>query len=62
MFSEATPKPRIPNKRPLRTVLHISPIELARQMTLIEYEILARIKPIVLSLPLTLVYYKNKRN
>lgn len=48
MFSEATPKPRMPSKRPLRTVLQVSPIELARQLTLVEYDIFARIKPIVL--------------
>jgi hypothetical protein len=48
MFNEATPKPRMPSKRPLRTVLQVSPIELARQLTLVEYDIFARIKPIVL--------------
>lgn len=48
MFSEATPKPRMPSKRPLRTVLQVSPIELARQLTLVEYDIFARIKPIEL--------------
>jgi hypothetical protein len=47
MFSEATPKPRMPSKRPLRSVLQVSPIEIARQLTLVEYDIFARIKPIV---------------
>jgi len=50
MFSEAAPKPRLPNKRPLKSVLHVSPLELARQMALIEYDIFARIRPIVLRL------------
>jgi hypothetical protein len=48
MFSEATPKPRMPSKRPLRSVLQVSPIEIARQLTLVEYDIFARIKPIEL--------------
>jgi len=48
MFSEAAPKPRLPNKRPLKSVLHVSPLELARQMALIEYDIFARIRPIEL--------------
>ncbi|KAL6063244.1 RasGEF domain containing protein [Balamuthia mandrillaris] len=45
MFSEPPPKPiKVPNKRP-KSLLELKPIEIARQMALIEYEIFRAIQP-----------------
>ncbi len=46
MFSEPTPKVRVP-KRPIRSMFDVSAMEVARQLTLIEFEMFVKIKPTV---------------
>jgi son of sevenless-like protein len=45
MFSTPAPKPKIPRRQVIKSLLHVPALETARQMTLIEFEIFSRIKP-----------------